>query len=170
MPRTWTSIAAPEAENGEFRVSIAPSFHGGAGLMLATPCATEEEAASFSRCIDRFLECMVEDLRDCTEEELDYEGSSWTRVYLGGGFYARLVPIHMDTEAAGYPHGLAIAGSFPDKTAAEARAKTVDAEMVSILESLRPTLAADDPLRNVIGQIIANAASVNDGANSSVPR
>jgi hypothetical protein len=158
-PRSWAVVTEPDSVTGKLRVRIAPAFHNGAGLTLATPCATETEAHSFARCVDRFFECMIDDLKDCAAEQRGSGGSPWTRVYLDKGFYVRLVPTHMDTEAAGYPHGLAIAGHFTTKGEAASHAQTIDAEMTGMLMSLQSTVAPGDPLMNTIGILTGNAGS-----------
>jgi len=163
MSRDWTTVTTPDPGTGEFRVRVAPAFHGGAGLTLATPCATEAEARGFARRVDHFLDRMLDDLRDCAADGLVRGGSPWTHVYLGDGFYVRLLPGHMDTEAAGYPHGLAVAGRFPTRDGAKAHALAVDAEMEEMLRSLRATLAPGDPLLDAIGMLVADADTAPTG-------
>jgi hypothetical protein len=155
MPVAWTILTDPDPATGAFKVRIAPPFHEGPGLTLATACSDMEEARRFSGLVDAFLGHMVEGLAELEGEALETDASDWTHVYLDRRFYVRLVPGCMDLEAAGYSHGLAVEGQFQTKPEAEAHALTVGAEMSAMVGSLAATLPPGDPRRDAFLAVAA---------------
>jgi hypothetical protein len=45
MSQGWTVVLAPDEAVNSYRIRIAPEFHDGEGLTLATSCSAAEEAA-----------------------------------------------------------------------------------------------------------------------------
>jgi hypothetical protein len=89
----------------------------------------------FAERVERFLERLVADLAPSDPEDAQADTTDWTLVYLDTRFYVRLVPGHMDLEATGYPHGLAIKGEFALKPEAQVHAEAVEAEMKAMVRS-----------------------------------
>ena len=87
---------------------------------------------------------------------MSHRPSKWTQIYWdidpeapkGQKFrpYVRLVPFFMDIESTGFPHGVGLAGFFPDLEAANKFADRVDAFMDVLVQSFKESeVEQDDP-------------------------